>query len=281
MKDWSEFCAPGVTVKEEMIAVTKHVSLRVITFSPEKKLDTPTVVFVAGWITQIAAWKAVLREMTEGFLVHYVETREKITAEVEGKADYSVEAIGRDIVKLVQHFDLENKRFLLFGSSLGSTAILDCCRFLDRKPLCLVLIGPNAVFRVPRFGLVIIRIFPPWFYTLLKPVVKWYLRTFRLDLKSDLAQYEKYCSALDAADPRKLKQGTLSLSKYQVWDLLAGIEIPTLVVGASKDVLHEPENLHKIVSMMKSAVYLDLETNRRTHSKEMVEKMRNYLASLP
>jgi pimeloyl-ACP methyl ester carboxylesterase len=281
MEDWLEYCPAGVRVEEEWIGVSKSVSLRVITFRPKPKGNNPAVLFVAGWITQIKAWKSVLREMTKDFPVYYVETREKISARVRGAADYGVEAIGRDLVTLVRHFELRDKRYILFGSSLGATAILDCCRSLESAPLCLVLIGPNAVFRVPRFGLAFIRIFPPFLYTVFKPVVKWYLRTFRLDVKSDYAQYEKYCQALDAADPGKLKRATLSLSKYRVWDLLEDIEFPCLIVGASRDVLHEPENLQKMVSLMKSADYLDLETNRRTHSGEMVEEMRQYLGSLP
>ncbi len=280
MEDWREYCSAGVSVEEEWIGVSKNVSLRVISFRPKLKGNKPAVLFVAGWITQVKAWKSVLREMTKDFPVYYVETREKISARVRGTADYGVEAIGRDLVFLVRHFELEDNRYILFGSSLGATAILDCCRFLESAPLCLVLIGPNAVFRVPRFGLALIRIFPPFLYTVFKPVVKWYLRSFRLDVKSDYAQYEKYCQALDAADPGKLKRAALSLSKYRVWGLLEDIECPCLIVGASRDVLHEPENLQRMVSLMKSADYLDLETNRRTHSGEMVEEMRKYLGSL-
>ena len=42
--------------------------------------------------------------------------------------------------------------------------------------------------------------------------VKWYLGKFRLDLENDMAQYEKYCNALDAADPRKLKPAVTMLT---------------------------------------------------------------------
>ena len=101
-----------------------------------------------------------------------------------------------------------------------------------------------------------------------------------MDVESDYTQYEKYCNNLDAADPWKLKKGALSLSKYQVWDLLKDIEIPTLIVGASKDVLHEPEYLQRMVSMMKNATFLDLETNKQTHSEIVVKEMRKYVAEL-
>ncbi|MCJ7812259.1 hypothetical protein MUP95_02930, partial [bacterium] len=155
-----------------------------------------------------------------------------------------------------------------------------CSRFLTVKPLCLVLIGPNACFRVPKMGMVVIRIFQPPFYVILKPFIKWYLKTFRLDIENDYAQYEKYCHALDAADPWKLKKAALAFSRYTVWDILKTIEYPILIIGASKDILHEPVNLHKMVKMMRNATYLDMETNERTHSEEMVKKMRKYIDAL-
>jgi pimeloyl-ACP methyl ester carboxylesterase len=275
-----EYCAPGVFYEEKMVPVKENVSLRVITFTPPVDNDNPAVIFVPGWISLLSGWKRVLKEMTKDFLVYYIETREKITSRVKGKVAYSVEAIGGDIVDLVSQLKLKPKQYILFGSSLGGTVLLDCCRFLKTEPLFLVLIGPNAVFRVPKFGMAIIRPFYPGLYLILKPFIKWYLKTFRLDVKTDYAQYKKYCDNLDTADPWKLKKAAISFSKYQVWDKLEQIKYPTLIVGASKDLLHEPLNLKKMVSMIKDVTYLDLETNKATHSAVVVEEMRKTMANL-
>ncbi len=280
MEDLSEFCAPETKYIEELLPVANNVQLRVISFTPALTNNNPIVVFIAGWITLMFGWRKVLKEMTKDFKVIYIETREKISSQTSGNVEYSVEAIGRDIVTLISHFRLLENEYVLFGSSLGATAILDCCRFLSVKPRCLVLIGPNAVFRVPKMGMLIIRLFYPPMYLLIKPVVKWYLRKFRLDVKSDYAQYQKYCNALDAADPWKLKKAVLSLSKYEIWSLLDKIEYPSLIIGASKDKLHEPDNLHKMIGMMKHATYLDMETNQLTHTENVVDEMRKYLAKL-
>jgi len=280
MENLSQYCAPGSTCKEEMISVTNNVSVRVMIFSPSQGNQNPSVIFVAGWITLMSICKIVVREMTKDFKIYYIETREKITSQVTGKEDYGVEDIGMDIVRLVNHFDLQQKDYILFGSSLGASAILDCCRFLDRDPLCLALVGPNAVFRVPRFGKAIIKVFYPRLFLLIKPLVKWYLRTFRLDIESDREQYEKYCGNIDAADPWKLKKAVTKLWNWEAWDLLKDIDYPTLIFGASKDSLHEPENLKKMVSMLKNATYVDLETNKGTHSEKMVEEMRTDMAGL-
>ncbi len=280
MENLSEFCAPGCSATEAMIPVAENVSLRVISFKPAQETSNPKVLFVAGWITLLSAWKKVLQEMTRDFQVYYVETREKISSQVTGPVGYGVEDIGQDIVALVEHFQFQERQFILFGSSLGASAILDGCRFLKKEPLCLVLIGPNAVFRVPRFGKVIIFFFPPPLYLLIKPLVKWYLKTFRLDIKSDYEQYQKYCGNIDAADPWKLKKAVMKLWRWEAWPLLPNITYRTLIVGASKDSLHEPENLHKMVGLMNGATYIDLETNKGTHSEAMVHEMRKYLKTL-
>ena len=280
MDNKSEFCTEGASFNEVMISVSNDVSLRVFTFTPAVQRENPVVVFVAGWISLMSGWKKVLREMTKDFQVYYIETREKISSRIQGKVEYSAETIGQDIVSLISHFNLKNRDYILFGSSLGATVILDCCRFLKSIPLCLVLVGPNAEFRVPKIWKGVVRLFYPPLYLLIKPSVKWHLRTFRMDVDSDPAQYQKYCKALDSADPWKLKKAAMSLWNFEVWDLLEDIECPTLIIGASKDKLHEPENLRKMVSMMKHATYLDLETNQLTHSEGMVEAMRKYISQL-
>ncbi|MBN2031139.1 alpha/beta hydrolase [bacterium] len=275
--DISDCIHPEATYEIKIISVSDNVSLRVIQLSPAMDRGQPVVVFIAGWISLISAWKNVLKEITKDHTVYYVETREKISSQVQGKTTYSIEAIGRDIVHLTSQLNLKERKYILFGSSLGATAILDCCRSLTMAPLCLILVGPNAHFRVPKIGMVVVRIFPPRLYLLLKPYIKWYLKTFRLDIKSDYAQYEKYGRYLDSADPWKLKKAALAFSKYTVWEVLKTIKYPTLIIGASKDILHEPANLQQMVQTMANATYVDLETNKRTHSEEVVKVTKRYI----
>jgi pimeloyl-ACP methyl ester carboxylesterase len=275
-----QFCAPGASVREEMIPVSETVQLRLVTFDPAEKKNNPDVVFVSGWISLIDGWAEVLKELTREFRVYYIETREKISSRVEPETRFSVFHIGNDIVTLIRVLDLKKKQYLILASSLGATAILETCRFLKSAPCSLVLISPNAVFRVPKIWQIIVKLFYKTLFVWASPLIKWYLRTFRMNVKSDPAQYKKYCRTLDNADPWKSKKAVMSLWNYQVWDKLEGIKIPTLIIGASKDKLHEPENTQRMVNLIPRVEYLDMETNARNHSKEMVREMRNYLARL-
>jgi pimeloyl-ACP methyl ester carboxylesterase len=280
MDDLKSICAAGTDFKEEMIATNEQVTLRVITFYGPAKRNKPDIVFVAGWVSLIEGWKEILSELTREYRVYYIETREKISSQIKGRVKFDVDSVGNDVVEIIDYFGLKNNQYLLLGSSLGATAILDCYHKIPQKPKCLVLIGPNAEFRVPLTWRIIVKSFYPGLYKLIKPSVKWYLRTFRLNIDTDYEQYEKYSRALDAGDPWKLRPAVLALAKYQVWDILSTVTCPTLLIGASKDKLHEPENLKRIVEMMPNAHSVDMETNKQTHSKPMIKHLDKFLDNL-
>ncbi len=280
MRNISDYCAKGTIVHERMERIAEGIELRVLSFTPPVVHQNPLIVFVAGWITQIDAWKSVLQEMTKDFTVLYVETREKISSRMDAGAEYSIEAIGTDIVRLIEQWDIPPRGYVLVGSSLGATVIVESFHALTKPPAALVLISPNAVFRVPMIWKVIIVFFYPPFYVLIKPFVKWYLKYFRLDTEADEAQYKKYCAALDAADPWKLKKAVIALSRYSIWHRLESLSCPVLLVGAFKDLLHEPDNFHKIAPMIPQVSVVDLETNANTHSPLVVSEIRKYLKTI-
>lgn len=280
-EELSEYCAPGATWDERMVPVAGDVALRVVTFTPPVRNGKPTVFFVAGWITQMSAWKTVLREMTADFRIVYVETREKISSKADGRVEYSVSAIAEDLAVLIDRLGFAAGPYVMFGSSLGATAIVESYPALRTKPQAVILVGPNAVFRVPRTWMVIVTIFYPPLYALIKPAVKWYLKNFMLNVSVDHEQYQKYCRALDAADPWKLKRAVLAVSSYEIWERLPLLNCPTLLITASNDVMHEPENLRKIAAGIPGALTVDLKTNKVAHSERVVEEMRNFLSPLP
>lgn len=278
--DLSSVCTPGCKWNVELINITDSVTLRIMTFDPPQPVDNPTVVFVAGWISRVVGWEPVLKEMTKDFRVIYVETREKISSQVREPAGYGVAEIALDLVEIVKRFDLRSDNYVFFGSSLGATAILHSIQYLKQKPYALALIGTNATFDMSTFARTFIRFFPPRLYLIIRPFIKWYLKTFRLKVKNDNIQFRKYCAALDAADPWKLKKGAIALSTYEIWDLLHTIPVPTLLVGASEDNLHDHGIQKRIADTLPKGKYLELKTNTFSHSKTIVVCLRDYLKDL-
>lgn len=278
--DIQSFCSPGARASEQMIALSEGVRLRLVTFEPAEDRGHPAIVFVPGWISQLEGWRDVLVEMTRQFRVFLIETREKISSQIDRNAAYSVESIGDDIIHLISKLDLKDGSYLLFGSSLGATVIMDCYHRIPEKPECIAVVAPNAVFHVPGYWKLIIYLFYPRCYLILKPAIKWYLKHFRLNVEADYDQYQKYCRALDAADPFKLKKAAMAFWKYTIWDRLGAIDRPALVIGASEDKLHEPENLNRMVEMLPDAYYKDMGTNKSTHTASVVDVLRSFLKDI-
>ncbi|MCK5147026.1 alpha/beta hydrolase [bacterium] len=278
--DIQSLCAAGAIIHEEHISINDSVNLKIFDITPAQKTDLPTVVFVAGWISRIEGWADVLCEMSKDFPIKYIETRDKISSQLKKGAQLRVEDIGDDIVKLVKRWNLKEKNYILLGSSLGATAILDSAEKYSPTPKAMILVAPNTEFRMPLIWQWIIGGFWPHLYFIIRPLIKWYLKHFRMHVDADIAQYKKYCTALDAADPNKLKTAAKTLWHYSVWDKLKCINIPVFIFSASTDKLHEPEQVERMLSLLPQAEHLDMKTNSATHSAEMVIALRQYLETI-
>ena len=87
--------------------------------------------------------------MTKDFEVYYLETREKSSSVHINKQPLTIESLGDDLPYVLSELNLINKSFILFGSSLGATVILDSMSRKIVNPTLSILIGPNAEFNIP------------------------------------------------------------------------------------------------------------------------------------
>lgn len=275
-----QYFAPGCSYTEMRVKVSEDVNLYCIKIMPPAATNNPVVMFIPGWISRITSWQHALRELTRDHAVIYVETRDKISSHLANSAPLSVKAIASDIIYLIKYFELESGKYLLFGSSLGATAILESYRQLLTKPQAFILVGPNAEFKIPWWGSILIFLFPPPLYLVMRPFLKWYLKTFRLDIDADQHQYNKYCENLDDTDPYKLKKAASALQHYRVWDLLPNIHLPVLIFGSDVDHLHDPGNISQMLPLLPDATLINMSNNTHTHSGEMVIKLRQYVRNL-
>ncbi len=277
MMDYSQFCAEGATCSNGYIKGAKGVELFQIHFQPSSPSKFPPVIFLAGWGSLINSWEIVLKDMTKDFEIIYLETREKGSAIHLQKMALSVEALGTDLGPILHHHKLSPGQYIMFGSSLGATVILDAMSRNKIDPSGAVLVGPNGEFKPPWWGGPLIYFINTLSYWAVKPLVKWVMRKRYLDTEADPGQYHKYARSLDAANPGRLRQSALQFYKYKIWDRLSKIHQNVLIFTGSKDVLHGYENTVKIAELLSNCDLVDLETNAWTHSVEMVNHMRSYL----
>ncbi len=278
--DYSLYTGSSTAVNEYMVQMSDGVSLKIIDFIPGNNThDKPVIIFVAGWISLISGWKGVLKILTSEYRVMYLESREKQSSVVPDikKTIFSMERLKLDIGEVIQKAVPESENFILAGSSLGASAILEYCGSDGRKPVSSVLIGPNAEFRFPKILSSIIPAIHPSIYFSIKPVIKWYLRNFRLDKKNSLEQIKKYENTLDCADPYKLKANALAIKNYTLWDRIENITIPSLIIGATTDTLHGTDNIKKIIEALPCSIYIELKSNMETHSEKAGNVIIDYI----
>lgn len=278
--EYAEYTSPSCNVSEYMVEVSDGVKLRIIDFDPGARKNIPIMLFVSGWISLIDGWKGFLQEITPKMRTLYYETREKKTSQVPKgmRAQYTMERLRQDLREVIAKTIPPQRPFVLAGSSLGASAIIEYLIEPEGPlPECAVLIGPNAEFRFPRFLTPIVMTIHPSLYAIAKPIVKWYLRNFRVDVQHAPEQMRKYERTLDNADPYKLKANALALMKYSAWDRLHRITTPCLIVGAKTDTLHGAEALRRMISLMKHAEYLEMESNTATHGNEAGKKILDYV----
>jgi len=278
--DYSPYTNNPANVKEYMVDVSDGVSLKIIDFSPQNVLPgKPVILFVAGWISLISGWKEVLKVLTARHKIIYLESREKHSSKVSDvkKVSFSMERLKLDIGEIIEKVISPSEKFVLAGSSLGASAILEYCGSLKRKPSYAVLIGPNTEFRFPKVLGSIIPVIHPSLYLAVKPLIKWYLRNFRLDKKNSQEQIEKYEKTLDCADPYKLKVNALAIRNYTIWNHLGNIDIPCLILGAAKDKLHDLENMKRLMKIIPDCTYIELDSNMETHSEKAGRIIAEYI----
>ena len=279
--EYSEYTSSGTEFKEYYVRMSDGVRLRIFEFIPEATdRKKPVIIFVAGWISLISGWKGVLQEITPHFRTIYMETREKRSSLVPQNMNvsFAMDRLRKDIGEVIDELIPEKQNFFLAGSSLGASAILEYCSLNQRIPECAFLIGPNAEFRFPKVLGDIVPAFHPSLYFAVKPVVKWYLKNFRLDKKNALEQVKKYENTLDEADPYKLKANALAIKNYTVWDKLETIITPCVIFGATSDTLHGTDNLQKLIAIIPRAEYIELASNTETHSNKAGKLIAEYIA---
>lgn len=261
-----------VTMEETDVRVSDGVVLKVFDFLPENHdVDSPIIIFVAGWVSLMKGWRDVLKALIPGYRVLYVETREKKSAVLPcgNYPEFTIERMAKDLHEVVCVKVPEKTPFYIAGSSLGSTIVLDYLSTPEyRSPEKSVLISAIGEVNFPWWGKLIINYFPPSAYFFIKHIVIWYLNTFRVDKKKEPEQAEKYRGTISSAEPKRLQANARALCTYSVWNKLPDISSEVVIVGAKTDKLHGTEILEKMVSLIPESKLEIMESNKATHSEK-------------
>jgi pimeloyl-ACP methyl ester carboxylesterase len=274
---------PGVRFNERRLTVEEGVRLRLFEWCPENDNGSEPILFVAGWISLVTGWVSLLEGLVQTRSVYYLETREKESAEISPRlmqpSSFSVFRLAEDLVEVSNQLDLDCDRTVLFGSSMGSNAILEALKGDQLTAKAAFIVGPNAEFHFPWWGRPLVHL-PPWVYSAAKPFVLWYLRTFRVNAREDPEQMARYVRTIRAADPERIMLSARAVIDYEAMTGLDTISSPVAVAYAASDRLHCGDEVRRIVDAMPRGVAVSCPSNTYMHTAAVATDIEEYLAGL-
>jgi len=259
-----------------MVEGTENVQLRCIRLTPEQPKTDQQIVFVPGWISEFDSWRYFLPELADYAEVLYIETREKRTSIASDEVDFSIKTIQSDLLEIIDNSDLIKDGFTLCGSSMGATVLMETLEKLKRQPEKLILIIPNSSFNIPS-SIVLLKIIPIPLFTIVRRLVKWFVLRFKVN-PDDVDHSDAFVAQITRANMYKLKKSALDFAKYEMdWAILGRFNVPTLVIGARKDNLHQKDGIRKIAEAIPGSTFQDLKDFTATHSSKSARLIVNWL----
>ena len=274
----------GARFRRRWLRVDDGVGLRLYEWQPTSNTDAEPILFVAGWISLVTGWIPLLEELVQTRPVYYLETREKESAEIPEDlmhpGSFSIPRLGDDLIDVSRQLGLDHDRTILFGSSMGSNAILEALKGQRLTARAAFVIGPNAEFHFPWWGRPLVYL-PPSVYSAAKPFVLWYLRTFRVNAREDPDQMARYVRTVRAADPRRIMLSARAVLDYQAMPGLDTVATPVAVAFAASDTLHSGDEIQRMVDAMPNGVAVSCPSNTYMHTAAVAADIERYLADLP
>jgi pimeloyl-ACP methyl ester carboxylesterase len=165
------------------------------------------------------------------------------------------------------------------GSSFGATSLLEALKGGRLRPRAAFLVGPNSEFRLPWSTHMVVHL-PNLFFHIVKHVIIWHLRTFRVDAEAEPEQMQRYEQTVLSADPGRLKLSARAVMGYQVWSALETVTVPVALAYAPSDKLHGAVNVQRIADTLPHCRLIRCSSNLAMHSAALVDQLERFVAEL-
>jgi pimeloyl-ACP methyl ester carboxylesterase len=277
--NYISYCPKGGSFTNFHLETNKGIQIHIVKFIPANKASFLPVVLLPGLASVIENFKDAIIALAEKHVVYFLETREKGSSIITGKAGFTIPEIASDLPNAIELLGLKTGDYILIGYSLGASVIAAAFQNLLAKPMAVVLIEPSASFKWPWWLPPLARVAVP-IYGLIKPFLKWYMKTFKINKEEDYEMYVINSRIIDQADPKKLAATVLSVRHFEAWDYLEHINSPCLVIGVSHDKFHSHDEASKIAERVPGCSYVDLLNNKRSHSAEVASLIDGFVEDI-
>jgi len=261
--------------QEEFITVSDGTILRVLkSKAPEETSTGYTLFMVPGWGSVVLGWDDVLLEAMNYFDIVYLETREKGSSKLAKKSKNNLDRFSTDVADAIEILKLDLDKTILFSSSFGSAVAADGLGKNKFDFFLNILIAPAVRIDLPIGLRYLVPITPHWFMKPVKPIVKHWLKHKKSESPEQAA---KYIRVMNEADSKKWKKTSMSLLYWEWWPVYERVDNDIILVAAEEDKMHEAEITMKLGELMENSIYINLKSNKNTHSKPIVDLVREQL----
>lgn len=257
--------------------------IRVLDFNLAKNPSEYIVLMIPGFLTVFQGWQKVLELLVKDHRVFYFESREKDSSILPKELirNFTIHDMARDVKEVVEQLELDKTKYVVISSSTGGHILTEALSKQWLNPAGSIMIGPAIEFHIQWYVYLLSAITPYFLMKgLFKPLIKWWISIFYVNKKEEPEQLEKYIRALEEADLRKAIPLFRKLYRYDAWDLPSKVQTRTMLVGASKDKMHATEECKRVHELMPNSFYVDLGSNKATHSKPLVDEFKKFVKEL-
>jgi hypothetical protein len=244
----------------EMRVPVEGADVRVFACRPRTPVDTRPVVLVPGWGVTPEGFQAFYQSIRGKAEFYYVETREKGSSRIGGRApDMSPAQSARDIGAALESIGLAGKRdFVLAGVCWGSTLVLQ--GLLDG-----VIDAPTILVGDPMHRLW----FPRWMLRYVAPLApafllgaaRWLIALAMIGDMQEKTQKSRDYAFVRAADPAKWKRSAFAARDLELFGAVGRIGRDVFVVNGTNDKVHDQAHYPRIASEMPKGRFLYLPTD--------------------
>jgi len=269
--------------EEKYFTMSDGTIVRVLDFNLAKEPDEYIFFLVPGYTTVFQSWHKVTELLSVKHRVIYFESREKCTSTVPRKLERKITftQMGHDIKEVVEQLELDKQKYITICSSTGGTILYEALSRKWLRPTGQVAIGPAMIYYIKGFITFLSRFIPNFVIkTLFRPFAQFYLKKAYVDEKAEPEQMIKYLRAFDEGELRKSLPVLRKMRKYNGWDLPAKIDTPSLLIGATTDIMHVADNCKRVDSLMPNSYYVDLGTNKAAHEQPLIDEIYKFIQKI-
>jgi hypothetical protein len=261
--------------EEIFVKVSDGSELRILRSKAQEKPNTGfTFLLIPGWNTVVPGWDEVLLDAMKDFDLVYLETREKGSSRLNKKTKQNPDRFSSDVKEIIEKLEIDQNKLIIFTSSFGVFFVADGLATKKFDAVLTFFLGPSWKFNMPPTTRYIMHVLPNFMLDVTKPIWRWWIKKRKSE---DPEQAAKYLRALEEADAAKWRAVASKFAFADFGDAYKKIESKVIIVGMEKDKMHKAEEAKNISERLKDASYIDMGTNKVTHSAPMVDKVRELI----